>query len=66
MRLSELRGALAAAGIASEFHGGALYCAGRVVVRRGGSEEGGLVVEGPLSADYYRVREVVYGQYHVC
>jgi hypothetical protein len=67
-----LKQALAAVGIASEFHAGALYCAGHVVVKRraGGAEEGGggggLVLEGALSEDYYRIREVVYGQYHIC
>lgn len=71
VRLSELKQALAAAGIASEFHAGALYCAGHVVVRRrqpgGGDDDGGgLLVEGALSEDYYRIREVVYGQYHIC
>lgn len=52
----------------SEFHGGVLYCAGGVAVRRQGGEEGSssLVVEGPLSKEYYRIRDVVYGQYHVC
>eukprot|EP00887_Chlorella_sp_A99_P003905 scaffold11.g3905.t1 len=71
VRLSELRRALAAAGIPSEFAGGALYCGGRVVVRRGGggggggSGEGGLVVEGALGPEFYRVREVVYQQYHL-
>lgn len=78
---AELKQALAAAGIASEFHAGALYCAGHVVVKRrqpqpqpgsgagsggGGEEGGGLVVEGALSEDYYRIREVVYSQYHIC
>ena len=72
---AELKQALAAAGIASEFSGGALYCAGHVVVRRrqqqgpeegGGGGGGGLVLEGALSEDYYRIREVVYGQYHIC
>lgn len=70
-RATELKQALAAAGIASEFHAGALYCAGHVVVRRrqpgGGDDDGGgLLVEGALSEDYYRIREVVYGQYHIC
>jgi len=64
-RLSELKGALAAVGVASEFHGGALYCTGQVVVRR--RDEGrGLVLEGALGDTYYKVRDVVYGQYHVC
>lgn len=68
---AELKQALAAAGIASEFHAGSLYCAGQVVVRRrqpgaGEGGGGGLVLEGALSEDYYRIREVVYGQYHIC
>lgn len=62
---AELKKALAVVGVASEFQGGALYCAGGVVVRRAG-EEGGLLVEGPLSEGYYHIRDVVYGQYHVC
>lgn len=28
--------------------------------------EGGLVLEGALSPDYYKIREVVYAQYHIC
>ena len=71
---AELKQALAAAGIASEFHAGSLYCAGHVVVRRrqpaggggDGEEGGGLLVEGALSEEYYRIREVVYAQYHIC
>ncbi|PSC73960.1 cleavage and polyadenylation specificity factor subunit 2 [Micractinium conductrix] len=74
VRLSQLKQALAAAGIASEFHAGSLYCAGHVVVRRrqpaggggDGEEGGGLLVEGALSEEYYRIREVVYAQYHIC
>ena len=64
VRLSELRKALATQGIASEFRGGALYCAGQVVVKRRG-EGGGLVLEGAGSTSFYRVREIIYSQYHV-
>ena len=74
---AELKQALALAGIASEFHAGALYCAGQVVVRRraaesaggsggGGGGGGGLVLEGALSEEYYRIREIIYAQYHIC
>jgi cleavage and polyadenylation specificity factor subunit 2 len=66
VRLSELKRALGAAGIASDFHGGALHCAGRVVVRRHGEGGGGLVLEGAVTDEFYRVRDVVYAQYHVC
>ncbi|KAL4529717.1 hypothetical protein Ndes2526A_g04482 [Nannochloris sp. 'desiccata'] len=65
VRLSELKKALTADGIRAEFHAGSLYCAGHVVVRRRG-EGGGLVLEGAMSDAYYRVRNVVYGQYHIC
>jgi cleavage and polyadenylation specificity factor subunit 2 len=65
VRLSELKKALTAAGIRAEFHAGSLYCAGQVVVRRRG-EGGGLVLEGAMSDAYYKVRDVVYGQYHIC
>jgi cleavage and polyadenylation specificity factor subunit 2 len=64
VRLSELRKALTAAGIRSEFRGGDLYCSGQVVVRRRG--EGGLILEGAMGDGYYRVRDIIYGQYHVC
>ena len=73
---AELKQALALAGIASEFHAGALYCAGQVVVRRRAAEStgggdgvgggGGLVLEGALSEDYFRIREIIYAQYHIC
>lgn len=66
VRLSDLRLALGQAGIAAEFAAGRLVCgAGRVTVRRADAD-GELVLEGPLSEDYYRVRDVVYRQYHVC
>ncbi|KAI8462590.1 MAG: beta-lactamase-like protein [Monoraphidium minutum] len=67
VRLSEVKQALAKAGIASAFRAGKLLCAGAVVVGRGaGGDDGVLEIEGPLSDDYYRVRDVVYGQYQVC
>ena len=86
VKLSEVKQALARAGIPSAFRAGKLLCAGAVVVSRsdgaggggsgagGGSAGGGsagagagagggaLVIEGPLSEEYYRVRDVVYGQ----
>ena len=65
VKLSELKRALAGAGIASEFRGGALYCAGRVVVRRPAGEAG-VVLEGAPGEEYYRVRDAVYQQMHIC
>jgi cleavage and polyadenylation specificity factor subunit 2 len=66
VRLSQLRPALARVGVASEFSGGVLVCEGGVAVRRApGGDAPGLVLEGPLSDMYYKVRDVVYAQYHV-
>jgi len=65
VRLSAVKQALAELGVSAEFNGGVLICSGNVTVSRGG-EEGHLVVEGCLSEEYYKVREAVYGQYHLC
>lgn len=65
VRLSELKKALALAGVRSEFHGGGLFCQGNVVVRRHG-DAGGLLLEGVIGEEYYTVRDVIYGQYHIC
>uniref|UniRef100_A0A061R5T7 Cleavage and polyadenylation specificity factor subunit 2 n=1 Tax=Tetraselmis sp. GSL018 TaxID=582737 RepID=A0A061R5T7_9CHLO len=65
VRLSAVKQALAEAGVQAEFSGGVLVCSSNVMVRRG-SEDGELVLEGPLCSDYYKIRGVVYGQYHIC
>lgn len=57
--------ALGEAGIGAEFYSGCLLCSGHVLVRRGG-DEGQLLLEGPLGEEYYRIRNIVYGQYNVC
>jgi len=56
VKLSEVKQALARAGIPSAFRAGKLLCAGAVVVSRGsGGDDGVLEIEGPLSEDYYRM-----------
>jgi hypothetical protein len=65
VKLSEVKQALAAVGVPSEFRGGRLVVGGSLVVRRDGPE-GQLLMEGPLSDDYFKVRDVVYSQYNVC
>jgi cleavage and polyadenylation specificity factor subunit 2 len=60
-----LKAALAEKGIASEFLEGQLVCSGSVTVKRT-DEDAGVILEGPLSEEYYRIRSVLYGQYHVC
>ena len=77
VRLSDLRLALGAAGVRSAFSGGALVCGrAKIVVARAAASaaasagaaaaaaaDGEILVEGPLCEEYYRVRDVVYGQY---
>ena len=64
VKLSELKAALAEKGISSDFLGGQLVCSGAVTVKRG-ADDGGLLLEGPLSQEYYNVRSVLYSQYHL-
>ena len=66
VKLSEVKQALAAAGIPCEFAaGGRLVVGGRLSVFRDATA-GTLLLEGPLCEDYFAVRDVVYGQYNVC
>eukprot|EP00878_Enallax_costatus_P028137 GHUV01030353.1.p1 GENE.GHUV01030353.1~~GHUV01030353.1.p1 ORF type:complete len:224 (-),score=80.42 GHUV01030353.1:252-923(-) len=66
VQLSEVKTALAKAGFVSEFSAARrLVVAGSLVVSSDGPK-GQLVMEGPLCDDYFRVRDVVYGQYNVC
>jgi cleavage and polyadenylation specificity factor subunit 2 len=65
VRLSELKVALATEGMPTEFvAGGALLCGGRIGIRR--DTDGTVLLEGPLSEDYYRVRSIIYDHYHIC
>ncbi len=65
VKLSQLKRALARANIAADFHAGGLYCDGDILVRRQG-DDGGLVLEGSLSDQYFKIRDIVYSQYHIC
>ena len=63
--MSQLKAALAEAVIPSEWSGGALVCSGHTQIRHSG-ESGDLLLEGALSSEYYRIRDILYNQYHVC
>jgi cleavage and polyadenylation specificity factor subunit 2 len=65
-KLSDLKTALEKEGIAAVFVEGHLQCSGSVSVKRTVLEDGGIILEGPLSDDYYRIRTVLYSQYQVC
>ncbi|XP_026725742.1 probable cleavage and polyadenylation specificity factor subunit 2 isoform X2 [Trichoplusia ni] len=64
LRLSELRAALHRLGLSSEFSGGALECCnGTLAIRR--LENGRVALEGVLSEEYYKVRELLYEQFAI-
>ena len=65
VRLSEVRKALSEAGITAEWYGGMLVCSGPVTIIVG-TQDGQVQLEGALCDDYFRIRDVVYGQYLVC
>ncbi|XP_023227191.1 cleavage and polyadenylation specificity factor subunit 2-like [Centruroides sculpturatus] len=63
LKLSDFKQVLLRAGIHAEFSGGVLYCNNTVAVRR--NETGRINLEGCLSEDYYKVRELLYSQYAI-
>ncbi|GMH42787.1 hypothetical protein BSKO_10706 [Bryopsis sp. KO-2023] len=64
VRLSGVKTALEEAGIVAQFHGRSLVCNEDVQIRV--QSAGHIVMEGPVSEEYYRIRAVLYGQYHIC
>ncbi|CAM6100385.1 unnamed protein product [Calypogeia fissa] len=63
LRLPDLKQLLATKGVQAEFAGGVLRCGDNISVRRSGGQQ--LVIEGPLSEDYYRIRELLYSQFYM-
>ncbi|CAH0689974.1 unnamed protein product [Spodoptera exigua] len=64
VRLSELRAALSKLGLSTEFTAGALECCnGTLAIRR--LENGRVALEGVLSEEYYKVRELLYEQFAI-
>lgn len=63
LKLSDFKQVLMKSGIQAEFSGGVLYCNNQVAVRR--NEVGRIHLEGTISEDYYRVRELLYQQYAI-
>uniref|UniRef100_A0A1B6EDG6 Cleavage and polyadenylation specificity factor subunit 2 n=1 Tax=Clastoptera arizonana TaxID=38151 RepID=A0A1B6EDG6_9HEMI len=64
LKLSDFKQVLTKNNIPSEFSGGVLWCCnGTVAVRR--HEAGKVTLEGCLSEEYYRVRELLYEQYAI-
>ncbi|KAI4467288.1 cleavage and polyadenylation specificity factor subunit 2 [Holotrichia oblita] len=64
LKLSEFKQILAKSNITSEFSGGVLWCCnGTIAIRR--VESGRVLIEGCISEDYYKVRELLYEQYAI-
>uniref|UniRef100_A0A7I4EGV0 Cleavage and polyadenylation specificity factor subunit 2 n=1 Tax=Physcomitrium patens TaxID=3218 RepID=A0A7I4EGV0_PHYPA len=64
LRLADFKQLLATKGIQAEFAGGVLRCGDAFAVRRsGGSQQ--LVIEGPLSEEYYKLRDLLYSQFYM-
>lgn len=64
LKLSEFKQILGKNNIPSEFSGGVLWCCnGTIAIRR--VESGKIMLEGCVSEDYYKVKELLYEQYAI-
>lgn len=64
LKLSDFKQILNKSNIPSEFSGGVLWCCNNTIaVRR--HEAGKVILEGCISEDYYKVRELLYEQYAI-
>lgn len=64
LKLSDFKQVLAKANVSSEFSGGVLWCCnGTIAVRK--LETGKIVLEGCISDDYYRVKDLLYDQFAI-
>ncbi|XP_042062796.1 cleavage and polyadenylation specificity factor subunit 2-like [Salvia splendens] len=71
IKMADFKQFLASQGIQVEFAGGALRCGEHVTLRKVGdsSQKGGgniqhIILEGPLSEEYYKIRDHVYSQFY--
>lgn len=62
-KLSDLKQLLISHGYHAEFSAGVLYINNCVSIRR--NEAGRFHVEGAASPDYYRIRNIIYGQFAI-
>lgn len=61
VRLSDFKAILLENNLRAEFVGGVLIVNGLVALRR--THQGHIELEGSLNSEYYKVRELLYGQY---
>lgn len=62
-KLSDFKMVLLQEGIQAEFSAGALVCNETIAVRR--NEAGRMQLEGAISKDYFKVRDLLYSQYAI-
>eukprot|EP00252_Welwitschia_mirabilis_P013317 TRINITY_DN2933_c0_g1_i2.p1 TRINITY_DN2933_c0_g1~~TRINITY_DN2933_c0_g1_i2.p1 ORF type:complete len:452 (-),score=102.77 TRINITY_DN2933_c0_g1_i2:296-1651(-) len=70
LRLADFKQLLAREGIQAEFIGGQLRCGDYITVRRIGdtSQKSGvhqIVIEGPLTEEYFKIRQYLYSQFYM-
>lgn len=64
LKLSDFKQVLMRNNISSEFSGGVLWCAnGTLALRR--MDAGKVTMEGCVSEEYYKIRELLYEQYAI-
>ncbi|XP_058062767.1 probable cleavage and polyadenylation specificity factor subunit 2 isoform X1 [Anopheles bellator] len=64
LKLIDFKQVLMRSNIASEFSGGVLWCSnGTVALRR--VDTGRVTIEGCISEDYYKIRDLLYEQYAI-
>ncbi|XP_047334681.1 cleavage and polyadenylation specificity factor subunit 2 [Impatiens glandulifera] len=72
LKMADFKQFLASKGVQVEFAGGALRCGNNVTLRKVGdaTQKGGaggiqqIIIEGPLSEEYYKIRGYLYSQFH--
>ncbi|XP_021765106.1 cleavage and polyadenylation specificity factor subunit 2-like [Chenopodium quinoa] len=73
IKMADFKQFLTSKGIQAEFSGGALRCGEFVTLRKVGdpTQKGGvagsqqIVIEGPLSEEYYKIRDFLYSQFYL-
>lgn len=72
LKLADFKQFLASKGIQVEFAGGALRCGEHVTLRKisdstqkGGTGAQHVLIEGPLTEEYYQIRELLYSQFYL-
>jgi len=63
--LGDLRHDLVRSGIKTELVQGVLVCDDLISIQRAGPDNE-IVIQGPLSPKYYKVRDILYNQYSIC